>query len=237
MTDTARPLMALLIDADNVPARHAEAILREVKTIGEPALRRVYGDWTSDNLTGWSEKILSLGLAAQQATANTTGKNASDIQLVIDAMDILHTGHFDGFVLVSSDSDFTALASRLRENGLTVIGIGEKKTPEALTNVCNRFIFIENLISDADKQTDQGETQSLVDLNHAYQRISNAMGKIDQEDDWFNLSQVKNAIVAAHPDFDQRSYGHAKFSSLVYALPDKLETKTQNNRILVRLKP
>ena len=121
--------------------------------------------------------------------------------------------------------------------GLTVIGIGEKKTPEALTNVCNRFIFIENLISDADKQTDQGETQSLVDLNHAYQRISNAMGKIDQEDDWFNLSQVKNAIVAAHPDFDQRSYGHAKFSSLVYALPDKLETKTQNNRILVRLKP
>ena len=143
--DRDRPLLAVLIDADNVPAKHAAAVLREVTSIGEPALRRVYGDWSSDRLKSWAGKLMDLGLVAVQETANTKGKNASDIGLVIDAMDILHQGRFDGFVLVSSDSDFTALANRLREDGLTVVGIGEKKTPEALRNVCNRFIFIENL--------------------------------------------------------------------------------------------
>src|SRR6056297_2664558 len=148
MPDRDQPLLATLIDADNVPAKHAEAILKEVAAIGEPALRRVYGDWTSARLKGWSEKILSLGLVAHQQTSNISGKNASDIGLVIDAMDILHGQRFDGFVLVSSDSDFTSLANRLREDGKIVIGIGEKKTPEPLRNVCNRFIFIENLITD-----------------------------------------------------------------------------------------
>ena len=114
---------AVLIDADNMPAKYAEAVLKEAGTIGEPALRRVYGDWSSDLLKSWVPRIRELGLVAHQASANTRGKNASDIQLVIDAMDILHTGRFDGFVLVSSDSDFTALAGRLRENGLMVVGI------------------------------------------------------------------------------------------------------------------
>ncbi len=119
--------MAVLIDADNVPAKFAEAILKEVTSIGEPALRRVYGDWTSGRLKAWSDKILSLGLVAHQQSANISGKNASDIGLVIDAMDILHKERFHGFVLVSSDSDFTSLANRLREDGLEVYGIGEKK--------------------------------------------------------------------------------------------------------------
>ena len=151
MTERDQPLLATLIDADNVPAKFAEAILKEVASIGEPALRRVYGDWTSGRLKSWSEKILTLGLVAHQQTANISGKNTSDIGLVIDAMDILHGGRFDGFVLVSSDSDFTSLANRLREDGLIVIGIGEKKTPEPLRNVCNRFIFIENLVADEDE--------------------------------------------------------------------------------------
>jgi extradiol dioxygenase family protein len=120
--DTA--LLAVLIDADNIPARHAQAILKEITSFGEPALRRVYGDWSSGQLKQWADKTMELGLVAHQQSANTKGKNASDIGLVIDAMDILHTGRFDGFVLVSSDSDFTRLASRIREDGLDVIGIG-----------------------------------------------------------------------------------------------------------------
>ena len=142
------PLLAVLIDADNIPAKYAEAILKEITSLGKPALRRVYGDWSSDRLRNWADKVLKLGLVAHQETANTKGKNASDIGLVIDAMDILHTGTFDGFVLVSSDSDFTALANRIREDGKDVIGIGEGKAPESLRNVCDRFILIENIVDE-----------------------------------------------------------------------------------------
>ena len=124
MSNGARPLYAVLIDADNIPAKYAEAILKEITTFGEPALRRVYGDWSSGRLNSWTKAVRDLGLVAHQESANTVGKNASDIGLVIDAMDILHTGRFDGFVLVSSDSDFTALAKRVREQGMDVIGVG-----------------------------------------------------------------------------------------------------------------
>jgi hypothetical protein len=236
MTRTDRMLLAVLIDADNVPARYAEAILEEVNLIGEPALRRVYGDWSSGQLSKWSECIRSLGLVAHQETANTTGKNASDIGLVIDAMDILHKGHFDGFVLVSSDSDFTALANRLREDGLKVFGVGENKAPEALRNVCNRFILIENLTGVRDEKSKSPDKKAALPLNHAYQRISNAMKKIEQDEEWYNLSLVKKIISDTHPDFDQRSYGHAKFSGLVRALSDKFDTKKDGETVLIRLK-
>jgi hypothetical protein len=231
--DRDRPLLAVLIDADNVPAKHAQAILREITSIGEPALRRVYGDWSSDRLKPWNDKLLSLGLVAMQETANTKGKNASDIGLVIDAMDILHGGRFDGFVLVSSDSDFTALANRLREDGLMVIGIGEKKTPEALRNVVNRFIFIENL-----EDAEPGETpaKSNARAADALPLIEAAMAKLDPDDgDWFNLGQLGQTIQAAHPDFDTRSYGHAKLSALVRDI-NSLETQKAGARLLVRLK-
>ncbi|MEQ6248211.1 NYN domain-containing protein [Sulfitobacter sp. HNIBRBA3233] len=227
--DRDRPLLAVLIDADNVPAKHAEAILREITSIGEPALRRVYGDWSSDRLRSWNDKLLSLGLVAVQETANTKGKNASDIGLVIDAMDILHGGRFDGFVLVSSDSDFTALANRLREDGLTVIGIGEKKTPEALRNVVNRFIFIENLDGETPKTKPSEKSASALPL------IYDAMEKIEQEDDWYNLGLIGQTIQAAHPDFDTRSYGYSKLSALVRDIP-ALETRKEGARLMVREK-
>jgi hypothetical protein len=228
-----RPLLAVLIDADNVPAKYAQSILREITSIGEPALRRVYGDWSSDRLKPWNDKLLTLGLVAMQETANTKGKNASDIGLVIDAMDILHGGRFDGFVLVSSDSDFTALANRLREDGLMVIGIGEKKTPEALRNVVNRFIFIENL-----EGTEPGEkpAKSTARAADALPLIEAAMAKLDpDDDDWFNLGQLGQTVQAAHPDFDTRSYGHAKLSALVRDI-NSLETQKAGARLLVRLK-
>lgn len=148
MADRDRKLYAVLIDADNIPAKFAGPILKEITGFGEPALRRVYGDWSSGQLRGWTDTVRAHGLVAHQETANTKGKNASDIGLVIDAMDILHTGRFDGFVLVSSDSDFTALANRIREQGLDVIGIGEGKAPESLRNVCNRFVLIENIVDE-----------------------------------------------------------------------------------------
>ncbi|MDW4497603.1 NYN domain-containing protein [Sulfitobacter sp. D35] len=230
MAERDRPLLAVLIDADNVPAKFAEAILKEIAGIGEPALRRVYGDWSSGRLNAWSDRILSLGLVAHQETANTKGKNASDIGLVIDAMDILHARRFDGFVLVSSDSDFTALANRLREDGLMVVGIGEKKAPEALRNVCNRFIFIENITEEARAKPPQTDAKA---LNDAFRLVAEAMDKIDQEGDWFDLGAIGKTILAAHPDFDTRSFGHGKLSALVKAIP-KLETRREGNVLMIR---
>ncbi|MEL7133888.1 MAG: NYN domain-containing protein, partial [Pseudomonadota bacterium] len=180
----------------------------------------VYGDWSSGRLKAWSDRILELGLVAHQDTSNTTGKNASDIGLVIDAMDILHGRRFDGFVIVSSDSDFTALANRLREDGLTVIGIGESKAPEALRNVCNRFILIENLVSDPEPSKGRAKAGDALSL------IEAAMDKIDQDDDWYALGQIGQAIQNAHPDFDTRTYGHKKLSALVQALKG-VETRKQ----------
>jgi len=229
VTDRDRPLLAVLIDADNVPAKFADAILREVTAIGEPALRRVYGDWTSGRLNAWSNRILELGLVAHQDTSNTSGKNASDIGLVIDAMDILHGGRFDGFVIVSSDSDFTALANRLREDGLNVIGIGESKAPEALRNVCNRFILIENLLDEPQPETSRAAPKSALPL------IEAAMDKIEQDDDWYALGRIGQAIQNAHPDFDTRTYGHRKLSALVESLQG-VETRKQGNQPMMRLK-
>ncbi len=231
MADT-RPLLAVLIDADNVPAKYAEAILKEVSGIGEPALRRVYGDWSSAALKGWTEMIPELGLVARQETANTTRKNASDIGLVIDAMDILHGGKFDGFVIVSSDSDFTGLANRLREDGRTVIGIGEAKSPASLRNVCNRFILIENLTSDEPEKKDDPKRAASV---RALPLFRDAMDKLDSEDGWYNLGPIGSRIMAAKTDFDPRSYGHSKLSDLAKALKG-LETKTAGTHLMIRLK-
>lgn len=233
MTNRERPLLAVLIDADNVPAKFAEAILKEIASIGEPALRRVYGDWSSGRLRNWADKVLSLGLVAHQDTANTTGKNASDIGLVIDAMDILHGGRFDGFVLVSSDSDFTSLANRLREDGKEVIGIGEKKAPESLRNVCNRFIFIENIVQSADRSVSASSPSDSETATDAVPLILNAMDEINQDDEWYPLGQLGQYIVAVNPDFDTRSYGHRKLSSLISELK-RFETRKVGNQLMVR---
>lgn len=235
MPDRDRPLYAVLIDADNIPAKFAEPILKEITALGEPALRRVYGDWSSGRLANWSKVVRDIGLVAHQESANTVGKNASDIGLVIDAMDILHTGRFDGFVLVSSDSDFTALANRVREQGMDVIGIGEAKAPESLRNVCNRFILIENIVDEpvtpeAGKGSRSGGKVSPVE---AIPLILKAMEKIDQDDEWYALAQIGQFIQAENPDFDTRTYGKRKLSDLVQELK-RFETKKSGNQLMVR---
>lgn len=234
MPARSRPLYAVLIDADNIPVKHAQPILKEIASIGEPALRRVYGDWSNGQLRGWADTVREFGLVAHQETANTKGKNASDIGLVIDAMDILHTGRFDGFVLVSSDSDFTALANRIREQGLEVIGIGERKTPESLRNVCNRFVFIENLVDEPEPaKPGAAAVEGKLPAKEAVPLILSAMEKIQQDDEWYSLSGLGKHIMAANSDFDTRSYGHKKLSDLVRSL-NRFETRKDGTQLFVR---
>ncbi|MGL4281132.1 MAG: NYN domain-containing protein [Albidovulum sp.] len=232
MSSRDRPLYAVLIDADNIPAKHAGAILKEITALGEPALRRVYGDWSSGRLGNWAKEVRDLGLVAHQETANTVGKNASDIGLVIDAMDILHTGRFDGFVLVSSDSDFTALANRIREQGLDVIGIGEAKAPESLRKVCNRFILIENIVEEESDRDKPGAEARKTPLD-AMKLILKVMEKLPQEDDWFSLGQLGQALTAEYPDFDSRTYGKRKLSDLIAELK-RFQTRREGNQLFVR---
>ncbi len=222
-----RPLLAVLIDADNTSPKFATAIFEEVASFGEASVRRIYGDFASPQLGGWNKVLMEHGLNPQQSPAYTTGKNSSDIALVIDAMDLLHTGRFQGFVLVSSDSDFTSLASRIREQGLDVYGIGQKKTPDAFRRACKRFIFVENLGADAVEQAVQSDAsqpapRSNGDGGNVKEQPSKvvplviqAMNSIDPDGDWYSLGQLGQYMVSAHPEFDPRTYGSAKLSDLL----------------------
>ena len=243
MADRDRKLYAVLIDADNIPAKYAGAILKEVTSFAEPALRKVYADWTSPAMSNWKGEVRQHGLVAYQETANTTGKNANDIGLVIDAMDILHGGRLDGFVIVSSDSDFTRLASRIREHGLDVIGMGQKKAPTPFVNACQRFIYLENLDSD-EADEDHGEARRPAKTREksvpgkenpkeALQLIFDAMEKIDSDDDWYPLGQLGQYITRDTPDFDPRTYGKRKLSDLIVELK-RFETKKVGTQLLVR---
>ena len=220
MAEDRQKLLAVLIDADNVPAGYAEAIFEEIASFGEASIRRIYGDFARDGLKGWSKKLANLAIVPIQAPSNTRGKNSSDIALVIDAMDILHTGRFDGFVLVSSDSDFTRLASRIREQGMDVFGMGEQKTPESFRRACKRFIYVENLtvaeagpIGAPDVPAPK-PAQKLKPMD-ARALIFRAFDAIEQDDEWYSLGQLGQQITAANPDFDPRNYGKKKLSDLM----------------------
>ena len=211
-------LLAVLIDADNVSAAHAEAILAEIATLGEPGLRRVYGDWSSAALSNWKKKARDLGLVMHQQSANTKGKNASDIGLVIDAMDILHGGRFDAFVLVSSDSDFTRLASRIREDGLVVYGFGERKTPKPFVAACDTFIYVENL-TEAHTEEPASTEPALTRDVELDRLLSSAVDTAAGDDGWANLGAVGSNLSRLASDFDSRSWGYKKLKDLMEAHP------------------
>lgn len=253
MPDIRAPRLCVLIDADNVPASYAAAIFEEIAGLGEASVRRIYGDWSAQRLGGWAKKVAALGLVADQQFSNTKGKNASDIGLVISAMDFLHSGLFDGFVLVSSDSDFTRLAARIREQGLDVYGIGEKKTPEAFRMACKRFIYVENLGADdseepaADPGTEPAGTparpaeprqqgrREKEQPQKAIPLIVAAMRAIDPEGEWYSLGQIGQYITQANPDFDTRTYGSAKLSDLVRKISSRFEvTPGPGGQLLAR---
>lgn len=227
-----RPLLAVLIDADNTSPKHAGAIFEEIASLGEASVRRCYGDFSSQQMSGWNRVQSEHGLVPHHSPANTVGKNSSDIALVIDAMDLMHTGRFDGFVLISSDSDFTRLASRIREQGLDVYGIGQKKTPDAFRKACKRFIFLENIGAAPAGDTQAPKAKS-APAQEARDIITRAMDAIEQDDEWYTLGVLGQYITAANPDFDTRTYGKKKLSDLIADLKI-FETRREGNQLMVR---
>ena len=218
--------LAVLIDADNTSAKWADAIFKEVATLGEAMVRRIYGDFSGQGLKSWEGVLRSHAVIPNQQFAYTKGKNSSDIALVIDAMDLLHTGRFDGFVLVSSDSDFTRLASRAREAGLDVFGIGRRTTPDAFRKACKRFIFVENLLAEdasANPEASQqpkaatgDEDMRKLPPSKAVPLVLDAMANPDgDEAEWVSLSAIGSRLRQAEPDFDVRTYGCAKLTDLM----------------------
>lgn len=223
MADDKAPRLAVLIDAENASARIAEALFSEIATLGEASARRIYGDFASPQIAGWTRVLARFAIQPQQNFANTKGKNSGDIALVIDAMDLLHSGRFDGFCLVSSDADFTRLAARIREEGVDVYGFGEQKTPESFRQACTRFIYIENLI--APVPVDAGAKSPVAEApatkrkpSEAARLIAAIIADMDEDGDgWVAVGGIGNRLRNAHPDFDQRTYGYAKLSDLIRA--------------------
>ena len=228
--------LAVLIDADNAPADIIDRLLEEVAKYGIASVKRIYGDW-SHGLSKWKAALLPHAIIPVQQFAYTKGKNATDMALVIDAMDLLYSGNFDGFCIVSSDSDFTRLASRLRESGLTVYGFGEKKTPEAFRKACDKFIYTE--IFRPEKQRQEKEKNSGKNTPAAAPDALSLLKRAVREnaDDlgWANLGPIGSYISKINPDFDSRLYGYGKLSDLIKSF-DIFEHRTDNNQLQVRRK-
>ncbi|MHA6667473.1 NYN domain-containing protein [Homoserinimonas sp. A447] len=214
-------LLAFLVDADNVPPSKIGAVLAEVARLGTASVKRVYGDWTTPNLTSWKAAASEHVIQPMQQFANTKGKNATDSALIIDAMDLLYTGRFHGFCIVSSDSDFTRLASRIREEGVTVYGFGERKTPEAFRNACDRFTYLDVLDEPASESTSAETTRvtpaKLRSDTRLVHGLRTSVATASGEERWANLSAVGQLMRKQHPDFDSRNWGYAKLSDLIRA--------------------
>jgi Fe-S-cluster formation regulator IscX/YfhJ len=216
--------LAVLIDADNIPSRLVSGILEEIAKYGSPTFKRIYADWTKPHVSGWKAVLLDHAITPVQQYSYTTGKNSSDSALIIDAMDILYTGRVDGFCVVSSDSDFTRLATRLREAGMKVFGMGEQKTPSAFRAACDKFIYIEILdqteaspkqikLSDLRKK----EVISKVDKT-LVALVTASINDIADENGWAFLGELGNLLLKKRPDFDPRNYGFTKLLPLIKSL-------------------
>jgi uncharacterized LabA/DUF88 family protein len=212
--------LAVLIDADNAQASVIQELLAEVSRYGTATIKRAYGDWTTQNLKGWKEVLHKMAIQPIQQFSYTTGKNSTDASLIIDAMDVLHTGRVDGFCLVSSDSDFTRLATRVREAGLVVYGFGERKTPEPFVAACDKFIYTEILRATPlpEKDATKVEQVAVADVRKLQPLIIAAIDANAREDGWASLGGVGGHIGKIDPAFDPRNYGFKKLSELVRSL-------------------
>ena len=249
--------LAVLIDGDNAPRDCLKSIMEEIAIYGTPMIKRIYGDWASHGLASWKDSLLENAVTPKQQFAYTTGKNATDSAMIIDAMDILYTGKTDGFVLVSSDSDFTPLAIRLRESGMYVIGIGEEKTPKAFVQACDKFIRIEVIrdrykktekaakapakaaskktaaqskaekaaekapaaVKAASKKTAAAEEKKPAVPESVIDLIADSVADLADDDGYIDLSNLGNLIIKKQPDFDPRTYGFGKLSTMLKNLP------------------
>jgi uncharacterized LabA/DUF88 family protein len=239
MAEERLPRFAILIDADNTSPRIAAGLFDEVAKFGEASVRRIYGDFSGQRLKSWADILQKYAIDPYQQFAYTTGKNASDIALVIDAMDLLHSGRFDGFCLVSSDSDFTRLASRLREQGADVYGFGEQKTPESFRQACRRFIYTENLLPEAQVSTpEEGPSHGpLQPPGAAIPILNKAIAQMETEDGWVGLGAVGQRLANIASDFDPRTYGYRKLSDLVRKTEAFDLDQPEGRAMRIRLRP
>ena len=229
--------LAVLIDGDNIPSAYIKEMMEEIAKYGSPTIKRIYGDWTKPHLVKWKNVLLENAINPIQQYGYTQGKNATDSAMIIDAMDILYSDKVDGFCLVSSDSDFTRLATRLREAGKNVIGIGEKKTPEPFIVACDRFIYIE-ILKNSDKDNDQssekggkGSKKKNVDkiIPKVVRLISQTISDVADEDGWAFLGDVGSLLQKKQPNFDSRNYGFQKLTPMIHSI-DKFEIESRTNQ-------
>jgi uncharacterized LabA/DUF88 family protein len=219
--------LAVLIDGDNIPSAYIKEMMEEIAKYGNPTIKRIYGDWTRPGLAKWKNLLLENAITPIQQYGYTTGKNATDSAMIIDAMDILYSGKVDGFCLVSSDSDFTRLATRLREAGMLVYGIGEKKTPNPFIVACDKFIYIEILKShpeDSDTETSEQKPRVKPSVDkitpQVIKLIASTINDLADDDGWAFLGDVGNLIQKKQPNFDSRNYGFPKLTPLINSIKD-----------------
>jgi uncharacterized LabA/DUF88 family protein/Fe-S-cluster formation regulator IscX/YfhJ len=249
--NTLRQKIAILIDGDNAQSSLLPQMLVEAGRQGQVTVRRIYGDWTTNSMNSWKETLNYHAFQPIQQFRYTIGKNATDSAMIIDAMDILHSGVVDGFCLVSSDSDYTRLATRIRETGIFVMGIGEKKTPKPFVNACDVFVYTENIVTEK-KASQPKQTHAKKNSNKAKDSkeekeeldpmpiLSQAFEMAVGQDGWAPLAGMGNALYQLDPGFDPRTYGHKQLSRMIASLKDRFEMKTQNadgpNIFYVRMK-
>ncbi len=219
---------AVLIDGDNIPSAHVKEMMEEIAKYGNPTIKRIYGDWTKPHLSKWKNLLLENAITPIQQYGYTTGKNATDSAMIIDAMDILYSGKVDGFCIVSSDSDFTRLATRLREAGMKVLGIGERKTPNPFIVACDKFIYVEIIRSRGTKKestSEKPESESEKDTVDPikYKEINlirTSISDLSDDDGWVYLGDLGNLIQKKQPNFDSRNYGFEKLTALIRSLKE-----------------
>lgn len=227
--------LAVLIDGDNIPSAYVKEMMEEIAKYGNPSIRRIYGDWTKPNLSKWKNMLLENAITPIQQYGYTSGKNATDSAMIIDAMDILYSGKVEGFCLVSSDSDFTRLATRLREAGMKVIGIGEKKTPEPFIVACDRFIYIEILKKNEEKESTN--SKSTTSKKNDYDKIgaktikliSATISDCADDDGWAFMGDVGSLLQKKQPNFDSRNYGFQKLTPMISSI-NKFEIEQRENQ-------
>jgi uncharacterized LabA/DUF88 family protein len=233
---TSQAKLAVLIDADNTQPAIIEGLLDEVAKYGVSSVKRIYGDWTSTNLRSWKERLLEFAIQPIQQFSYTTGKNATDSAMIIDAMDLLYSERLDGFCIVSSDSDFTRLAARIRESGRTVYGFGEKKTPRAFVSVCDKFIYTE-ILRDNQEETDEDDARPAPKTKKEFKvdrkllkLLRDAVDDLAEESGWAYLGGVGQKINNRSSEFDPRNYGFRKLGDLFRAIPQfETEERPQEN--------
>lgn len=237
--------LAVLIDGDNIPYANVKEMMEEIAKYGNPTIKRIYGDWTRPTLNGWKGVLLENAITPIQQYGYTTGKNATDSAMIIDAMDVLYSGKVNGFCIVSSDSDFTRLAVRLREAGMVVYGIGEKKTPEPFIVACDKFIYIEILRDESKQETTSGavkEKKTVDKINlKLIKRIAATISDAADDEGWAHLGDVGTLLIKKQPNFDPRNYGFQKLTPLIssidrFEIEMRIQAKGKYKQVYVRNK-